>query len=109
MNGGESIIGAATGFGELGMWQAAWDEMETLEPEERARPDVLGIRPGIFIALEKYESAAILAEGMIARGDDSPHTWFQGAIAIRRHRSIEEARAFLLRAEASLQGHPSFH
>lgn len=107
--GAERIIGAATGFCELGMWQAGWDELETLDPEERARPDVLRIRLGILVALERWESAVLLAEGMIARGEDSPITWLHGALAIRRHRSIEEARTFLLRAEPSLQENASFH
>jgi predicted Zn-dependent protease len=107
--GAERIIGAATGFCELGTWQAAWDELETLEPEERALPEVLRIRLGILVALERWEPAGLLAEGMIARGKDSPITWLHAALAIRRHRSIEKARTFLLRAEPSLQGHPSFH
>src|SRR3954467_13961710 len=94
-----SIITAAIGYCELSLWQDAWDELETLEPEERARPDVLRIRLGIYIALERYESAAILAESMVAKGDDSPSTWLHGAYAIRRTHCIEDARAFLLRGE----------
>jgi predicted Zn-dependent protease len=105
----QAITLAAIGFCELGMWQAGWDELETLPPENRAQPDVLRIRLGIFIALERWESAALLAEGMIARGEDSPITWLHGALAIRRHRSIEEARTFLLRAEPRLQENAAFY
>lgn len=108
-SGAERIIERATGYCELAMYQAAWDELETLEPEERALPIVLRVKLGIFIALERWESAALLAEGMIARGEDSPITWLYGALAIRRHRSIEQARTFLLRAEPSLQNNGSFH
>src|SRR4051812_22203803 len=98
-----ATITAAKGFCELGMWQDAWDELERLEAEERASPDVLRLRLDIFVTLERWESAAVLAEGMIARGEDAPSTWLLGALAICRHRSIEEARAFLLRAEPRLQ------
>jgi hypothetical protein len=79
-----TIITAAIGYCELQMYQAAWDELETLEPEERALPEVPRIRLGIFVALERWESATLLAEGMIARGEDSPITWLYGALAIRR-------------------------
>jgi hypothetical protein len=79
MSQGDAKITAAIGFCELAMWQAAWDELETLEPEERALPIVLRVKLGIFIALERWESAVLLAEGMIARSDDSPITWLYGA------------------------------
>jgi hypothetical protein len=104
----ERVVTAAIGFCGLGMWQDAWNELETLEPEDRAQPEVLGIRLGILLALGRYESAAILAEGMIARGDTSPHTWLQGAVAIRSHRSIAEAREFLLRAAPLLEENATF-
>jgi tetratricopeptide (TPR) repeat protein len=105
----ERTIRAATGYCELGMWQAAWDELEKLAPEERALPVVLRVRLGIFIALERWEAAVALAEGMIARGEDSPVTWLHGALAIRRHRSLEEARAFLVRADETLRENATFH
>jgi predicted Zn-dependent protease len=105
----DAITTAAIGFCELGMWEDAWNELESLEPEERALPEVLRIRLGILIALKRWESAALLAEGMIARGEDSPVTWLHGALAIRQLRSIEEARAFLLRAEPSLGSDATFH
>ena len=98
-----AIVGASEGYIALGMHQEAWDELETLEPEARAHPDALALRLEIFVALKRYESAAILAEGMIANGDDTPGTWLHGAWAIRRHRTLEDARAFLLRGEAHLE------
>ena len=101
----EAIIPAAIGFCELGMWQDAWDELENLEPEDRARPEVLRIRLGIFMALQRFESAAIRATSLISSGFATPTTWLQGALAIRRHRTLADARDFLLRAEESLAGH----
>lgn len=100
------IIRAAVGYCQLQMWQEAWDELETLEPADRALSEVLSLRLGIFIALQRYEAAAVLAEGLIACGDTSPHTWLHGALAIRHCRSIKAARKFLLQAEESSRTTP---
>ena len=105
----DRFITAAIGFCELDMWQDAWDELEKLEPGDRARPEVLRIRLGIFMALKRFESAAILATSLISSGFATPTTWLQGALAIRRHWTLSDAKAFLLRAEDSLAGHALYH
>lgn len=105
----QQIITAAIGFCGLGMWQDAWNELELLEPNERTQSEVLGIRLGLLLALAHYEQAATLAEWMTAHGDTSPHTWLQGAVAIRTHRSIAEAREFLLRAGSTFDENAMFH
>jgi predicted Zn-dependent protease len=104
-----SIVTAAIGFCELGMWQDAWDELDTLPPEQRARPDALRIRLEIFTALERWDLAAILAEGMIERGETSRTTWLQGGKAIRASRGPEAAKAFLLRGTEHLRRDGGFH
>lgn len=80
-----------------------------LAPAERALPEILRIRLGILMALERWAPATVLAEGMISHGEDSLFTWLHGALAIRQLRSVGEARIFLLRAEPTLSGNATFH
>ena len=47
----ERIVATATGYCELGMYREAWDELETLEPEDRALPEVLRFRLGLLSCL----------------------------------------------------------
>jgi hypothetical protein len=67
------------------------DELERLPPENRSAPEVFLQRLGIFIGLKRWEEAAKLAEGMLAREYRYDSTFLLGAYAIRRHRSLEEA------------------
>lgn len=97
------------GYGELRVWQDAWDAVEEIEPEDRRHPDVANLRLGIFVGLKKWESVAMLAKGMLEAGSTFPPTYLLGAYGVRRSRSLAEALAFLLRGEDYVRDHPVFH
>jgi hypothetical protein len=82
---------AVEGFCELGMWQAAWEELETLPAEDQEDPTAL-----------LHRDAAVLAEGMLAGELRYDLTFLLGAYAIPRDRSTEEARDFLLLGKREL-------
>ena len=46
----ERSVRAAEGYLELRMPDEAWEELESLEPDLRANPDVLTMRVRIFLA-----------------------------------------------------------
>lgn len=99
-------ITAAHGYCELHMWQAAWDELESLHAEDRAHPDVLRLRLGIFVGLQRWESAAVLAESLAPAG--WKEAFVMESYAIRRSRSLAEALEFLNRGAELLQEDPLF-
>lgn len=53
---------AAQGWLELGDWKSANDELENIQPQMRAHPDVLKIRVEIYSAAKKWEFAVEAAE-----------------------------------------------
>ena len=46
---------AAVGYAELGMFQDANDQLEKIDPFNRATPEVLAVRLAIYRGLEKWE------------------------------------------------------
>ena len=56
---------AAEGYLELRLPDAAWDELEDLEPELRADPDVLAMRVRIYLAKDRPADAAIIGMGLL--------------------------------------------
>lgn len=100
---------AAEGFCQLGMWQDAWDELEEIAPEHRAMLPVVLMRLEILIALRHFESAAVLAESLIAKGVREKQAYLLGAYAVRRCRSLEEAEQLLLGGEEVLKDDALWH
>jgi len=95
---------AANGYCELAMWQDAWDELDALALEDRAELPVAVLRVEILKAMKRWESAAILAEALIEKGVNIGGLYLSAAYAIRRARSLPEAKAMLLKGEPFLQG-----
>ncbi len=95
---------AAVGYLSLGLLEEAWDELDSLRPALRADNAVIELRIEILLKLERWKSARILAEGQAKRFPGNPAWWLQWASALRRERSIEEARGVLWEAA---QRHPA--
>ena len=99
----ERTIQAVSGYLDLGMLLEAWDELESLAPEDRANVNVITLRLEILQRLEKWESARVIAESMATKFPENPDWWIAWAYALRREKSIEEARGVLCEA---VQRHP---
>jgi hypothetical protein len=91
----EMHLAAATGFLELGMFDDAAMELENIEPEERARPEVMGLRVELYHDAEKWTAMEAVARHMIKVHPQVPGWWIQWAFATRRAVSIESAMEIL--------------
>ena len=80
----------------------ALDELDPLAPDERAELPVAIMRLDILKAMERWDSAAILAESLIEMGvDQSLHL---SCLRDPGARSLPEAKAMLLKGEPLLHG-----
>jgi len=52
-------ITAASGYLDLGMGQEAWDELDSMPPEDRARSEVVVMRLVILQSMERWDKAEI--------------------------------------------------
>lgn len=91
-------LNATTGFLELGMPKDAWEELEMLPPGQRDREEVCELRIAVLTRLESWQAARIDAEAMAKRNPGNPSWWISWAYALRREKSIPEAREVLLQA-----------
>lgn len=89
---------ACRGYIDLGMYHDAWNELERLPPELRAKVDVIDLRLEIYQALGKWESARVLSESMAKHDPSNPNWWIMWAYSLRREKSIHEAREVLQQA-----------
>ena len=89
---------ACSGYITLGMYEDAWNELESLPPEHRANVDVIELRLEIYQALGKWESARVLAESIAKQDPENPNWWIAWAYSLRREKSIQEAREVLQEA-----------
>ncbi len=90
---------AAQGYFELGMFEDAANELESLDPEQRGSPRVIAFRVAIYSALKRWTLAEVAARHMVKVDPDQVTWWIQWAYATRRCRSIDEAKAILLDGE----------
>jgi len=91
---------AAVGYVELGMFEDANDQLEKIDPFNRAAPEVLAVRPEIYRGLGKWEAMQRMAKRL---KEFEPHNvqWtISLAYATRRAYSTDTAMEILLNAEA---------
>lgn len=88
------------GYLALGMYQDAWDELESLPPEAKADVGVIELRIEILQRLGKWEFARVLAESLAKRCPENPHWWILWAYSLRREQSVEAAQSVLSEARA---------
>ncbi len=94
---------AASGYLDLGMLADAAAELAALSPEERARPDVMGLRVDIHMAAKEWAAGAELAGRLVQDDPGTPGWWINYAYCTRRAVSVERAEEILLEAA---QRHP---
>jgi len=58
-------VTAASGFLDLGMGQEAWDELDSMPPEDRARSEVVVMRLVILQSMQRWDKAAEIAIGAV--------------------------------------------
>ena len=91
---------AAAGYVELGMFLEANTELEKIDPFNRAAPEVLAVRIGIYRGLEKWKLMQEVAKRLADFQPDDVQWTTSLAYATRRADSIEAAKEVLLNAES---------
>src|ERR1700726_3393582 len=87
---------AALGYVELGLFLEANEELEKIDPYNRAAPEVLGVRVAIYHGLKKWDLLQVVAQ-RLAEFDVKNVDWVVSyAYATRRVESIEAAKTILL-------------
>ena len=82
------------------MFDEAAQVLEEIEPEEKARNEVLGARVNLYIAAKKWDMAAAVASHLVKVEPENAGWWISLAYALRRTESVEKAEAILLQAQA---------
>jgi tetratricopeptide (TPR) repeat protein len=90
---------AAVGYVELGMFQDANDQLEKIDPFNRAAPEVLAVRIAIYHGLKKWELMREVAARLADFQPDDIQWTISLAYATRRADSIQAAKEMLLNAE----------
>ena len=88
----------ASGYRELGMLEEAAQALEEIDPEDRARAEVLGARVEYYLAAQNWRMAAGLTKHLVEAEPENAGWWINLAYATRRTESIEKAEALLQRA-----------
>ncbi len=91
---------AAIGYVELGMFQEANEQLEDIDPFNRAAPEVLAVRLAIYQGLKKWELMRQVAKCIAEFQPDDVQWTISLAYATRRADSIQAAKEILLSAES---------
>jgi tetratricopeptide (TPR) repeat protein len=91
---------AAVGYVELGMFEDANDQLEKIDPFNRAAPEVLAVRLAIYRGLKKWELMQQIAKRLKEFEPDNVQWTISLAYATRRAYSIDVAMEILIDAEA---------
>src|SRR5207249_5382445 len=100
---------AAVGYVELGMFQEANDQLENIDPFNRAAPEVLAVRLAIYRGLKKWELMQQIAKRLKEFLPDNVQWTISLAYATRRAYSIDVAMEILLTPSPSSQHRQQFH
>src|SRR5215467_12105727 len=90
---------ASVGYVELGMFQEASDQLENIDPFDRAAPEVLAVRIAVYQGLKKWELMQEIAKRLAESQPDDIQWTISLAYATRRADSIKAAKEILLNAE----------
>jgi tetratricopeptide (TPR) repeat protein len=90
---------AAVGYVELGMFQDANDQLDNIDPFNRAAPEVLALRIAIYHGLKKWELMREIAKRLSDFQPQDVQWIISYAYATRRADSIQAATEILLNAE----------
>ena len=87
---------AAVGYVELGMFEDANDQLEKIDPFNRAAPEVLAVRLAIYQGLKKWELMREIARRLADFQPDNIQWVTSYAYATRRAEAIPAAKEILL-------------
>jgi hypothetical protein len=98
---------AAAGYVELGMLLEANEELDKIDPFNRAAPEVLALRIEIYRGLEEWELMQEISKRLAHFLPDDIQWTISLAYATRRADSIQAAKEVLLNAEPKFPKEPA--
>lgn len=96
----QKILDAACGYVELGMYLDANEQLENVDPFNRAAPEILALRVAIYSGLKKWDLMLEISKRLVEFQPNDVQWTVSFAYATRRADSIEAARGILLNAES---------
>jgi tetratricopeptide (TPR) repeat protein len=87
---------AAEGWLELGDWNEANNELDTITPKLRANPEVLRVRLKIYEAAGKWDLVVEVARAICVLNPGAASNWTSWAAALHRLQRTEDALNVLL-------------
>jgi hypothetical protein len=90
---------AAVGYVELGMFQDANDQLEKMDPFNRAAPEVLAVRIAFYHGLKKWELMRDIAKRLADFQPNDIQWTISYTYATRRAESIPATKDILLNGE----------
>ena len=99
----------AQGFFDLGMFEAAWANLDNLEPSAKAHPETLMFRLEILFAQNRWEDAASLGAGYCRDWPTYSEFFYKTANALNILTDYEKALVLLRNAPESFRREPWYH
>lgn len=91
------------GFMQLGMFEAAEEELLQIDDLFQETDEVLAIKVELYHQSQNWDKLFTTAETLIAQNPENPGGWVSAAFALRRLKGLEAARDKLIEA---VQKHP---
>ena len=107
MKPGEHLT-TAEGFLDLGMVDEAWEQLEEIEPLERAHPSVVEMRLRILERMGRFEMGAEIARGVVRVKPDELDLWLLGSRHVRAAEGALASLEFLLCCGDRFNGKAAF-
>ena len=89
---------AAQGWLELGLPLDANEELEKIQPQLRAHPDVLDVRWHIYANAKKWDACVDIANAIVRCAPDRSDGWIHRSFALHEMKRTQEAHDQLLPA-----------
>lgn len=107
--GEQRTLLAAQGYCELGMFDQAIKELETLPEDVRVTPATIELRVVILMQAQRWKTALVASRDLCRRDPDRPTGYIHAAFCLHELGRTAEAREFLLKGPDTLLREPTFH
>jgi Flp pilus assembly protein TadD len=105
----QRILSAVEGFADLGLMDMAHEELATLSPADRDRPEVYELRLCLYIRERRWEEAISMGLPLCRSLPERTAFFIHTAYALHEARRTVEARELLSTGPPALHKDPLYH
>ena len=105
----EKNITAAQGYSELGMHEDAIAELDAINPEYSAKPDVLEIRLLVLMHARRWKEALTASRKLCKANPDAASDFIHAAFCLHELGRTQDAKSLLVSGPPSLLKEPTYH